>query len=89
MKLDHFKAQQYLGDAELSRARIRWAGPDDYTVNDKAQHMKHHFSDPSRLPQYDVEGGYWDLSTKFTLEDNESQEQKQKTYVHPFMNQYI
>ena len=36
MKLDHFKAKQYVQDATLSNSRIRWAGPDTYTVNDKA-----------------------------------------------------
>jgi len=85
VKLDHFKAQQYVSDAKLSNARIRWAGPDTYTVNDKAEQLAHHFSDPSRLPHYDQEGGYWDLSTKFSLEDNESEEQKNKAFVHPFM----
>ena len=72
VKLDHFKADQYINDAKLSQSRIRWAGPDTYTVNDKAAKLKHLFSDPSRLPHYDQEGGYWDLSTKFSLEDNES-----------------
>lgn len=85
--MDHFRANQHSDD--LSKARIRWCGPDTYTVNDKAQSLKTFFTDPSRVPQYDQEGGYWDLSKKFTLEDNESQEQKQKCYVHPFMSKYI
>ena len=53
MKLDHFNAQQYVKDATLSNARIRWAGPDTYTVNDKAQKLKDLFKDPERLPYYD------------------------------------
>jgi hypothetical protein len=89
VKLDHFNAKQYVEDAQLNNARIRWAGPDTYTVNDKAQALRHNFKDASRLPYYDQAGGYWDLSTQFSLEDNESSEQKQKQYVHPFMSKYI
>ena len=34
VKLDHFRAHQHAED--LKHKRIRWAGPDTYTVNDKA-----------------------------------------------------
>lgn len=89
VKLDHFKAKQYEGDLKLNNARIRWCGPDTYTVNDRAEALRPVFSDPSRMPHYDQEGGYWDLSKKFDIEQNESKEQKEKSYVHPFMRQYI
>ena len=39
MKLDHFNAKQHeddIKDKRFSKSRIRWEGPDSYTVNDKA-----------------------------------------------------
>ena len=71
VKLDHFRAKQYEDDAKLSKARIRWCGPDTYTVNDRAEALKSFFSDPSRVPHYDQEGGHWDLSKKFKMDEAE------------------
>lgn len=51
VKLDHFNAHQHAED--LRHKRIRWAGPDTYTVNDKAKTLKSLFSDPERVPYYD------------------------------------
>jgi hypothetical protein len=62
-------------EKKFSKERIRWCGPDTYTVNDKAKSLSNLFNDPNRVPYYDTLGGYWDLSTKFSINDNESKEQ--------------
>lgn len=93
VKLDHFREKTYLKDAtsregHLGKARIRWNGPDTYTVNDKVKAMKHLFSDPDRLPTYDQEAGHWEFSEAFKLEQAED-DAPQIREPNSFMDEYI
>ena len=56
IKLDYFKSKTHMDgmkDKRLNKSRIRWCGPDTFTVNNKAEKYRNLFDDPSRLPYYD------------------------------------
>lgn len=88
MKLDHFKSKEHVDgikEKRFSKSRIRWEGPDSYTVNKKAKKLKYMFKDPSNIPHYDPEAGAWDLGDNFELAPAE----QKKDFQHPFMKDFI
>ena len=67
-------------EQNLGNARINWTS--SVSINEKTNQYKELFDDPSRLPYYDEKGGYWVLSNKFNVEENDS---SHLNLHHPFL----
>jgi len=57
-------------ETNLVNARIAWT-TDESSINERIKKYQHLFEDPSRLPYYDEKGKYWNLSSKFNVEEND------------------
>ncbi len=76
----NLEKQQY--DAKLASYHY-----DPGSVNDQISKLQEAFNDPERMPQYDAKGHYWQLSSQFSVEDNEAVTiRKDGVYQHPFLD---
>lgn len=74
LQKDNFIASEFEKNLErnLREARIGWTGGSaagEISINDKLRGLSHLFEDPSRMPYYDEKLGQWQLSQKFSLEE--------------------
>lgn len=69
---DRFNADEFEKNIErgLRDQRIAWTS-DAHSVNERISEYKRLFDDPSRLPYFDEKAKIWNLSSKFTVEDND------------------
>ena len=83
---DKFIASEYEKnlDANIKNARMTWT--DNVSVNEKIKKYENLFDDPSRLPYFDEKVKQWQLSSKFTVEDNDKPDE---VYSHPFLNHIL